>query len=205
MRKHYKGSQWALFALFALVLLNAAAAATYDMQCAASMVSDDEIRATRIPSSCSFDVGEGVALEQASLGEELAITETQGKYVITLDSSVEGALSLRFSDGDQREYAYYPPESRGGVIEGAAETIGSIKGQYNYLILGAIFIFITFALIWLFKQFIANAITGLIALVVVKFLLGISIPINGLTILVTILGGIGGVGALIIAAVFGWI
>jgi len=55
------------------------------------------------------------------------------------------------------------------------------------------------------KNIIANAIGGIIALLLAKFVFGIAIPLNVLTILVTILGGLGGVAALLIAAYFGWL
>lgn len=187
--------------ILAVLLINPAFAAEYEMECAGSEIKDMSIEAGRIPSTCSVDVlDEGIGLDYAILGDNLGISEREGKYVFTIEEKEEKSLILQFSDGDTAEYAYFPPE--GSLLDGG---ISNIEGNYTYLLLGVAFLIITFAIIWLFKQFIANMISGLIALFVLNFIFNVGIPINGLTILVSIMGGLGGVGALLIAAVFGWL
>ena len=80
-----------------------------------------------------------------------------------------------------------------------------LAGDWSLLIWAIVLIAATFIFLWVFKQIIANTVAGIIAFLIFKFLLGISLPINGLTILVTVLGGLGGVAALLIAVFFGWL
>ena len=85
------------------------------------------------------------------------------------------------------------------------ETVGSMAGNWTLLIGAAVLIIATFIIIYLVKNLVANAIGGIIALLIAKYILGVAIPLNGLTILVTIFGGLGGVAALLIAMFFGWL
>ena len=96
-----------------------------------------------------------------------------------------------------------------GLIENATnngtELISQLAGDWTLLIWAIVLIAGTFILLWVFKQILANTIAGIIAFLIFKFLLGIPLPITGLTILVTVLGGLGGVAALLIAVFFGWL
>ncbi|GEM_PF-2706280 len=82
--------------------------------------------------------------------------------------------------------------------------VRSLAGDWT-LLLGAlvligIFIFVTFIL----KQLIANVVVGVIALLVIRYLLGYPIEISALTILIAALGGAGGAAAILIATFLGW-
>ena len=85
------------------------------------------------------------------------------------------------------------------------ETVTKMAGNWS-LVIGAVILLVGFFIVlYVLKNIIANAVTGIIVFLIVKYLLGVAIPINGLTILVTIFGGLGGVAALLIAAFFGWL
>ncbi len=84
-------------------------------------------------------------------------------------------------------------------------TISALAGRWELIVYAAILIIAAFVVIYVLRNIIANAIIGIIALLAIKFLLGVNIPINGLTILVTVLGGLGGVAALLAAAFLGWL
>lgn len=83
--------------------------------------------------------------------------------------------------------------------------IKCFQGNWLLLIGAVVLIIAAFLIFYLFKQIIANAIAGIIALLVIVFLLGLPIPLSPLVILVCILGGLGGVGAVLIATFFGWL
>ncbi len=94
-------------------------------------------------------------------------------------------------------------------ISNISGTVGSkvisLIGHWN-LVLGAlILLVIGFIIIYLLKNLIAHAVVGIIGLLVIKYALGIPIPLNGLTILVSIFGGLWGVAGLLIAAFLGWL
>ncbi len=88
---------------------------------------------------------------------------------------------------------------------GVTNLVSTLQGNYQLLIGGAILIIATFVIIHVLKNIIANAVAGLIALAVVKLFLIPSFPITPLTIVVSAFGGLGGVGALMIALFFGWL
>lgn len=90
-------------------------------------------------------------------------------------------------------------------ISNVGETVTSVAGNWTYLIAGIVLLIAAFIVIYFVKNLVANAIGGIIALLVAKFIFGVAIPLNGLTIVVTIFGGLGGVAALFLAAFFGWI
>ncbi|RLG21665.1 hypothetical protein DRN74_02060 [Candidatus Micrarchaeota archaeon] len=204
MPKYSKRSVYpALALLLTLLTVNA-----FTIQCAASNIEGHKIMASRENVSCLIsNIEDNYKLEKAVLdGENLTVNPVEQGYVFVLSSAESKTLSLFFSNGtdeNQVNYTYIPRKK--GTTEKVKKLIGSIKGNYSYVLIGLLLLAITFVALWLFKQFLANAIAGLIALLVVKFILGIAIPINGLTLLVSIMGGLGGVGALLIAAVFGWI
>ena len=94
-------------------------------------------------------------------------------------------------------------------VSGVASTVGdkatALMGNWS-LVLGAlILLIIGFIVIYLLKNLIAHAVGGIIGLLIVKYVLGIAIPLNGLTILVSIFGGLWGVAGLLIAAFLGWL
>lgn len=92
------------------------------------------------------------------------------------------------------------------VFNETSETVAkTFSGDWSLLIWAIILIAATFVFVWVFKQLIANIIAGIVAFLIFTFVLNIPIPINGLTILVTVLGGLGGVAALLIAVFFGWL
>lgn len=195
------------FKVCAILALLAAGAFALTLQCASSTIDGTTIRASRQAVTCSLkDAGEGVGLEKAYLGEKsLDIGRNGDAYLFTLNSTSTETLFLGMSDGSNFTYEYVPG---GGTslpdVGNATEAVG-LRGNWLYVAVGIGLLIATFAIIYLFKHFLANMIGGLIALVALKFLFNIDIPITGLTILVTILGGLGGVGALLIAAVFGWL
>ena len=70
-------------------------------------------------------------------------------------------------------------------------------------LLGIGFIIISLIIVfYLLKRIIVNSILGIVALFVLK-ILGFTIPINIITILITVLFGLGGVGVLLILRLFG--
>lgn len=83
--------------------------------------------------------------------------------------------------------------------------VTNLTGHWS-LILGAILLLVIgFLVIYFLKNLIAHAVVGVIGLLIVKYALGMAIPINGLTLLVSIFGGLWGVAALLIAAFLGWL
>lgn len=93
----------------------------------------------------------------------------------------------------------------GNVTEDVGEAVSGLAGNYGLIIGAAILIIAAFIVIFMLKNLIVNAIVGIIALLVIKFLLGVPIPLTGLVILVAVLGGLGGVAAIMIAAFLGWL
>ncbi len=92
-----------------------------------------------------------------------------------------------------------------GEVEKVGEGLKPLAGNWEILLGALILILVTVLVISLFKEIIGNAIIGIIALLILKYLLGIPIPLTPLVLLVTVLGGPGGVGALLIAVYFGWL
>lgn len=93
----------------------------------------------------------------------------------------------------------------GNVTGIAGEALKALQGNLGLLIGGALLIVATFVLFHVFKDIIANAIMGIVALLIVKFLIIPDFPLTALTVLVSALGGLGGLGALLIALFFGWL
>lgn len=94
----------------------------------------------------------------------------------------------------------------GNVTAGVAgEALKALQGNFGLLIGGALLIIATFVIFHLFKNITANAIMGIVALLVVKFLIIPDFPLTPLTIIVSALGGLGGLGALLISLFFGWL
>ena len=85
----------------------------------------------------------------------------------------------------------------------AAQT--SSMGRWELIIIAIILIVAAFIVLYLMRNFLANSIMGIAVLLIAKYVFGVAIPLNGLTIIVTALGGLGGVAALFIAFFFGWL
>lgn len=83
--------------------------------------------------------------------------------------------------------------------------IKAFAGNWFLLIGGALLLILAFVVFYLLKQLVANAIAGIIALLVLVYIFGIPIPLTPFIILVCVLGGLGGVGAVLIATFLGWI
>jgi len=93
----------------------------------------------------------------------------------------------------------------GNVTGAVGQGIQSFAGNWSMLVGAAVLIIAAVIVIYVLKNLIANAIAGIVALLVIVYIFGVNIPLNALTILVSVLGGLGGVGALLIATFFGWI
>jgi len=96
-----------------------------------------------------------------------------------------------------------------GLVEnaslGGTGLLESLAGDWTLMIWAVALIVGAFIFLWVFKQVIANTIAGIIAFIIFTFILGIPIPLTPLTVLVTVLGGLGGVAALLISVFFGWL
>ncbi len=94
-----------------------------------------------------------------------------------------------------------------GLLGNYSEVITNAPFSFKWelLIGAAILLIAAFIVLYVLKNVIANAIVGIIAFLIIKYLFGVPIPITGLTILVTVLGGLGGVAALLIAVFLGWL
>jgi len=94
-------------------------------------------------------------------------------------------------------------------LENVTGTVGqgvqTLAGNWSLLIGAVVLIVGAFLLLYLLKQLIANAIAGIVALIVIVYILGIPISMTPLVILVSILGGLGGVGAVLLASFLGWL
>jgi NAD/NADP transhydrogenase beta subunit len=88
---------------------------------------------------------------------------------------------------------------------GVGQGVQALTGNWSLLVGAAVMIVGAFLLLYLLKQLVANAIAGIIALIVIVYILGIPIPMTPLIILVSILGGLGGVGAVLLASFLGWL
>lgn len=92
-----------------------------------------------------------------------------------------------------------------GGAEKVSESLKALTGNWEILVAAIALIIITILILVMFEDIIGNAILGIIALLILKYALGIPIPLTPLVILITVLGGMGGVGALLIATFFGWL
>jgi len=91
------------------------------------------------------------------------------------------------------------------ISSSIGSSVTSLTGHWN-LVLGAIILLVLgFIIIYLLKNLIAHAVVGIIGLLIVKYVLNVAIPINGLTVLVSIFGGLWGVAGLLMAAFLGWL
>jgi hypothetical protein len=83
--------------------------------------------------------------------------------------------------------------------------VRSLVGDWSLLLGALILVGIFFVLIFLLKQIIANLVVGVVALLLIKYILGYPIDISALTLLIAALGGAGGAAAVLIATFFGWL
>lgn len=79
----------------------------------------------------------------------------------------------------------------------------TLRGNLNLLVIGILLLAFAFFFLRVIKNLVANAILGLLALFALKFILGIAIPINIATLLVSAIFGLAGVGSLALLYFFG--
>jgi len=91
------------------------------------------------------------------------------------------------------------------VTGAVGQGVQSLVGNWTLLVGAIVLIVAAFFVIYILKQLIANAIAGIVALLVIVYVLGIQIPLTPLVLLVSVLGGLGGVGAVLIASFLGWL
>jgi hypothetical protein len=94
------------------------------------------------------------------------------------------------------------PENVTGTI---GQGIQTLAGNWTLLVGALVLIVASFVIIYMLKELVANAIAGIIALIIIVYILGIPIPLTPLVMLVSVLGGLGGVGAVLIASFMGWL
>jgi hypothetical protein len=97
-----------------------------------------------------------------------------------------------------------------GIISGTVKCLQSdpikcFTGNWGLLIGAAVLIVAAFIIFVVLKQVVLNAIFGIIALLVIVYVFGVPIPLSPLVMLVSVLGGVGGVAAVLIATFFGWL
>ncbi len=93
----------------------------------------------------------------------------------------------------------------GKIPSCATDPIKCFQGNWGLLIGAAVLVVAAFVVFYILKQIVVNAILGIVALLVIVYLLGVPIPLNPLVILISVLGGLGGVAAVLIATYFGWL
>ena len=86
-----------------------------------------------------------------------------------------------------------------------SEPIKCFQGDFTLIVAAVILFVLAFMIFNMLKNLVVNSIAGVAALLIIVYLFNVPIPMNGLVILVTVLGGVGGVGALLIATFFGWL
>ncbi len=83
--------------------------------------------------------------------------------------------------------------------------VTSLTGNWRVLLMAIFLIVAALVLVYFLKQVVANAVVGLILLLVLRFGLGLPIPMTPLVLLISVLGGVGGVGAVLIASYLSWL
>lgn len=83
--------------------------------------------------------------------------------------------------------------------------VSSLVGNWGLIVGAAILIVGAFIVLYLLKNLIANAVVGIVALLILKFVIGLQIDLSPLVILISVLGGMGGVAAVLIATFLGWL
>lgn len=92
-------------------------------------------------------------------------------------------------------------ENTTGIV---GQGVQALAGNWSLLIGAVVMIVAAFLLIYLLKELVANAIAGIVALLIIVYVLGVQIPLTPLVLLISILGGLGGVGAVLLATFLGW-
>ena len=75
--------------------------------------------------------------------------------------------------------------------------------EINSIVIGLFLVIIAIVVLWKLKQFIINSALGVIALFLLQFV-GISIPINPITVIISAVLGLAGVGLMVLLAVLGF-
>lgn len=94
-------------------------------------------------------------------------------------------------------------ENATGIAQTIGERLQAFAGDWTILLGAVVLVVAAFFVLVVMKQVIANAICGIVALLVLIYIFNIPIPLTTLTILVTVLGGLGGVGALLLTMFLG--
>jgi hypothetical protein len=89
------------------------------------------------------------------------------------------------------------------ITNATGTTVPSLEGNLGVALGGAILVIAAFIFYKVVKDLLANVIIGAIALIIVTQVLKVGIPLNVATILVSLIFGIGGVGALMILTYLG--
>lgn len=88
-------------------------------------------------------------------------------------------------------------------IGGIGETVfQTIVGNWGFLAVGIGFIIAAVLIFWFLKHIIVNTVLGLIAWAIIAFALKISLPFWP-TLIVTVIFGLAGIGAMIVLAFLG--
>lgn len=85
------------------------------------------------------------------------------------------------------------------------EGIKAFQGNLGLMGGAAVLIVAAFFILYVLKNFVANAVVGVIALLLLTFVFGVPIPLSPFVILISVLGGVGGVAAVLIGVFFGWL
>lgn len=91
------------------------------------------------------------------------------------------------------------------TVSGLGETAVSWAGKWELLVGAAILVILAYVLIRLVRNMLANSITGIVIFLILKYVFGIAIPTTLFTIIVIVLGGVGGLAAILIGMFFGWV
>ncbi len=99
----------------------------------------------------------------------------------------------------------------GNVTKAAtnAVTSGNSNGAFgltpavNSAVVGLVLVLLAVVILWKLKQFIVNSALGIIALFLLQFI-GITIPINAVTIIVSAVLGLVGVGLMVLLTALGF-
>jgi len=79
----------------------------------------------------------------------------------------------------------------------------AIVGAAHWLVLGVILILAAILIFSVLKHILVNTVLGLVGLAILKFGLGLAIPLSFPVIVITILFGLGGLGMLLVLMFFG--
>ena len=86
-----------------------------------------------------------------------------------------------------------------------ADPVKCFQGDPTIAVAAIVLIILAFMIFKLLKNLVINSIAGIAVLLLLVYFFNVPIPLNGLVILVSVFGGVGGVGALLIAMFMGWL